>query len=88
MYLTVLIESRAYGRGSRGKDCFGLLPTKKVPGWECQVDLALPYSGCQLALDFSVKVTRVWGRETETHFLISDPKRVEVGPSKHSQRLS
>lgn len=88
MYLTVLIESRAYKAGTRGKYCFGLLPTKRVPGWECQVDLALPYSGCQLALGFSIEVTRVWGQETETHFLISDPKRVEVGPSKHSLCLS
>lgn len=88
MYLTVLIESRAHKAGSRGKYCFGLLPTKRVPGWECQVDLALPYSGCQLALGFSIEVTRVWGQETETHFLISDPKRVEVEPSKHSLRLS
>lgn len=29
------------GGRNRGKDCFGLLPTKRVPGWECPVDSSL-----------------------------------------------
>lgn len=35
------MEYGAYGKGSRGKDCFGLLPTKRVPGWGCQVNSRL-----------------------------------------------
>ena len=88
MYPTVLTESGAQGRGRGGKDCFGSLPTEREPGWECPADSQLhPALGASWHRVSQLRSPEYGAGDGDSFsFLSSDPRRAEVGTSKHSPR--
>lgn len=75
---------------AEGNTALGYCPPRGCQVGSAKSTLGSTLPWCQLALGFSIEVTRVWGWELETHFLflVLTPREQRLGPANTHCGLS